>query len=221
MIGSLKIVDIPPPPRKAMLQNIGIENAWTLYALAKREWAKRKKWKPFPHKNLFRCAYKIPIQVFNCQTSGLTQPVNWTASTTENIHIYQFCLMIILSRFLNYKNGAKSCNASQRFSWMINGNFVKVSLVRNFLNKVVRRVSSNIYRRIIKTREMFSFLPLIISSVTTRLSFLLLISSAIKSNMQIRLIFFVSYLDCTYQYCYKHLAYHSSIQESFTINKRL
>ena len=37
MIGSLKIVDIPPPPRKAMLQNIGIENAWTLYALAKRE----------------------------------------------------------------------------------------------------------------------------------------------------------------------------------------
>ena len=105
MIGSLKIVDIPPPPRKAMLQNIGIENAWTLYALAKREWAKRKKWKPFPHKNLFRCAYKIPIQVFNCQTSGLTQPVNWTASTTENIHIYQFCLMIILSRFLNYKNG--------------------------------------------------------------------------------------------------------------------
>ena len=33
-----------------MLQNIGIKDAWTWYALVKREWAKRTREKAFPHK---------------------------------------------------------------------------------------------------------------------------------------------------------------------------
>ena len=33
-----------------MLQMIGIEKAWTWYALANREWTKRKKWRLFQHK---------------------------------------------------------------------------------------------------------------------------------------------------------------------------
>ena len=61
-----------------------------------------------------------------------------------------------------------------------------------------------------KTREMFSFLPLINNSVTIGLSFLLLSVLAIISSKTINIFRF--YLNCILQYFYKYLSCHSSIQ---------
>ena len=61
------------------------------------------------------------------------------------------------------------------------------------------------YDCVIKTREMFSFLPLINNSVTIGLSVLSIIS-------QKQLIFYVSYLDCAIQCFYKYHPNYSSIQ---------
>ena len=44
------------------------------------------------------------------------------------------------------------------------------------------------YDCVIKTREMFNFLPLINNSVTTEFSFLLLIISAIRSSKTINIL---------------------------------
>ena len=62
----------------------------------------------------------------------------------------------------------------------------------------------------IKTREMFGFLPLIDNSVNIGLSFLLLSISAIISSRQS--IICVSYSPCILQYFYKHDAHNSGIQ---------
>ena len=67
------------------------------------------------------------------------------------------------------------------------------------------------YDCVIKIRETLIFLPLIYSSVTTELCFLLLIISAIASSKTINALrFFV--LDCTLQYFCRHFAYHFSFQ---------
>ena len=63
---------------------------------------------------------------------------------------------------------------------------------------------------VIKTREIFNFLPLINNSVTIGLSFLLL--SIQQSYHQKQSIFFVFYLDCILQYSYKYHPYHLHIQ---------
>ena len=59
---------------------------------------------------------------------------------------------------------------------------------------------------IAKTREMFSFLPLVNNSVTIGLSFLLLSVLAIISSKTINIFRF--YLDCIFQYFYKYLSCH-------------
>ena len=61
---------------------------------------------------------------------------------------------------------------------------------------------------VIKKIEMFNFPSLINNSVTTGLSFLLLIISAIISSKTINILHF---LDCIFQYLYKHFAYNLSI----------
>ena len=60
------------------------------------------------------------------------------------------------------------------------------------------------YDCLIKTREMFNFLPLINNSVTIEFSFLLLIISAIISS---KIINVLRSLYCTHQYFCKHLSY--------------
>ena len=67
------------------------------------------------------------------------------------------------------------------------------------------------YDCVIKTIEMFNFLPLINNSVTTGLNFLLLIISAITPSKTINILPFF-YLYYILQYFYKHLAYHLTIQ---------
>ena len=66
------------------------------------------------------------------------------------------------------------------------------------------------YDCVINTIEMFNFLALINSSVTTGFSFLSLMIS--QSYHQKLLIFYVFYLDCIHQYFYKYLAYHLNVQ---------
>ena len=66
---------------------------------------------------------------------------------------------------------------------MIKCNLAKLPFIWNFHNKVLCRISSNIFGKakkdsVIKTREMFSFLLLIKNSVTIGLIFLLLSISA-------------------------------------------
>ena len=68
---------------------------------------------------------------------------------------------------------------------------------------------------LIKTLEMFNFMPLINNSVTIGLSFLLLIISAIIWSNTINtflLLLLLFYLDSILQYFCKHLAYHLSIK---------
>ena len=64
------------------------------------------------------------------------------------------------------------------------------------------------YDYVLKTIEMFNFLPLINNSIATGFSFLLLIILAIISSKTINNF----YLHCILQYFYKHLAYHLSVQ---------
>ena len=98
---------------------------------------------------------------------------------------------------------------------MIKYNLLKISFVWNFHNEIVRRIKSNIFwhskkDRVIKTREMFSFLPLINNSVTIGFRFLLLSISAIISLKTINILRFLfelhSSISCTFN------PYHSSIQ---------
>ena len=70
---------------------------------------------------------------------------------------------------------------------MIYSNLLKLSFVWNFHNKKVCRIylkslGTLKYDWVIKTIEILSFLPLINNSVTTGLSLLLLIISAIMSS---------------------------------------
>ena len=90
------------------------------------------------------------------------------------------------------------------------------------------------YDCITKTREMFSFLPVINNSVTIWLRFLLLTKSTITSSKDINtsrflswlssptffqriLILYLFYLGCAHQYFYRHLAYYLNIQISLQI----
>ena len=66
------------------------------------------------------------------------------------------------------------------------------------------------YDCVIKTREMFNFLPLINNSDTIEFSFLLLIISAIISSKTIKFLRFNPY--CIHQHFCKHLAYHLNPQ---------
>ena len=54
------------------------------------------------------------------------------------------------------------------------------------------------YDCVIKTRDIFIFLPLINNSVTIEFSFSLLIISAIISSKAINILFSLSGLDCSY-----------------------
>ena len=63
---------------------------------------------------------------------------------------------------------------------------------------------------VIKTREIFSFLPLINNSVTIGLTFILLSISAIISSKRINIL--CSLFGCILHYFYKYHPYHSSIQ---------
>ena len=77
---------------------------------------------------------------------------------------------------------------------MIYCNLLKLSLIRNFYNKkcVVLSLASFgtlKYDCVIKTIEMLIFLPPVNSLVTTELSFLLLIISAIISSKTINTLF--------------------------------
>ena len=66
------------------------------------------------------------------------------------------------------------------------------------------------YDCVIKTIEIFNFVPPIKNSVTTGFIYLLLIRQ--QSYHQKLLMFYVFYLDCIHQYFYKHIAYHLNIQ---------
>ena len=67
--------------------------------------------------------------------------------------------------------------------WMIKCDLLKLSFVLNFHNKFrLIFFQTERWDCVIKTRDVFSFLPLINNSVTVRLSFLLLSISAIISN---------------------------------------
>ena len=73
---------------------------------------------------------------------------------------------------------------------MIHCSLLKLPFIWNFHNKIFCRVDSNTFRYlkydcVIKASELFSFLPLINSSVTIGLSFLLTIISAIMSSKAI------------------------------------
>ena len=92
---------------------------------------------------------------------------------------------------------------------------LKFSFVWNFHNKkyVVFSLSflgSLKHDCVIKTIDMFNFLPLIKNSFTTGFSFLLLIISA--SYHQNLLILYISYMDCILQYFHKYFPYHLNIE---------
>ena len=98
---------------------------------------------------------------------------------------------------------------------MIHRNLLKFSFVWNFWDKklVVFSLTSFgtlEYDCVMKTREIFNFLPLINNSVTVEFNFLLLIISAIISSKTINILRSLSVL--YYQYLCKHLAYHLNTQ---------
>ena len=72
---------------------------------------------------------------------------------------------------------------------MIYYNLLKFSFIWNFHNKKVCSIECLKYDCVIKAIEILSFLPLINNSVTTGLSFLLLIISAIISSKTINTFF--------------------------------
>ena len=73
---------------------------------------------------------------------------------------------------------------------MILCNVLKLSFVRNFRDKKVSSISFGTlkYDCVIKTREIFNFLPQINNLVTVESSFLLLIISAIISSKTINIL---------------------------------
>ena len=89
----------------------------------------------------------------------------------------------------------------------------KFSFIWNFHKKCVALSLTSLdtlkYDCVIKTIEMFNFLPLINNSVIIEVSFLLLIISAIISSKTINTFFF--YLGCNHQFFCRHLACHLNI----------
>ena len=76
--------------------------------------------------------------------------------------------------------------------WIIYCNLLKFSFVWNFWDKKMSSIQSNTYWNydwVIKTREIFNFLPLINNSVTVEFSFWLWIISAIIWSKTINILF--------------------------------
>ena len=80
--------------------------------------------------------------------------------------------------------------------WMIRCDMLKFLFVWNFQNKMMSRIYSNIFWHstincVIKTRELFIFLPLINNSVAIEFSFLILSILGIITSKMIKLFRFL------------------------------